>query len=79
MNTKISKDGRRLQTMDLSDSEGDLILEIDKVKKWMEVTEVRNESFSVVTSAVVGIQQKDKVGYEILSSNGDTKTVTESK
>ena len=63
-NTKISKNVRRLQTLDLSDSGGDLNLVIDKVKKWVEVTEVRNESFSVVTSAGVGIQQKDKVGYK---------------
>ena len=76
LNTKISKDGWRLQTLDLSDSGGDLKLVIDKVKKWIEVTEVRNESFSVVTSTGVGTQKKDKVGYEILCSNGDTKTVT---
>ena len=75
-NTKISKNVRRLQTLDLSDSGGDLNLVIDKVKKWVEVTEVRNESFSVVTSAGVGIQQKDKVGYKILYSNGDKKAVT---
>ena len=65
LNTKISKDGRRLQTLDLSDSGGDLNLVIDKVKKWINVTEVCNESFSVVTSAGVGTQKKDKVGYEI--------------
>jgi len=47
-NTKISKDGIRLQTLDFSDSGGDLNLVIDKVKKWIEVTELRNESFSVV-------------------------------
>ena len=76
LNTKISKDGKRLQTLDLSDSDGDLNLVIDKVKKWIEVTEVRNESFSVVTSAGVGIQQKEKGGYKILCSNGDTKAVT---
>ena len=49
---------------------------IDKVKKWIEVTEVRNESLSVVTSAGLGTQKKIKVGYEILCSNGNTKTVT---
>ena len=37
---------------------------------------MRNEIFNVVTSAEVGTQQKDKAGYEILCSNGDTKTVT---
>ena len=76
LNTKISKDGRRHQSLDLSDSGGDLNLVIDKIKKWIEVTEVRNESFSVVTSAGLGTQKKDKVGYEILCSNGNTKTVT---
>ena len=74
LNTKISKDGRRLQTLDLSDSGGDLNLVIDKVKKWINVTEVCNESFSVVTSAGVGTQKKDKVGYEIWCSNGKTVT-----
>ena len=76
LNTKISKDGRRLQTLDLSDSGGDLNLVISKVKKWIEVTEVRNESFNVVTSAGMGIEKKDKVGYEILCTNGDKKAVT---
>ena len=33
LNTKISKDGRRLQTLDLSDSGGDFNLVIDKVRK----------------------------------------------
>ena len=42
----------------------------------IEVTEVRNESLSVVTSTGVGTQKKDKVGYEILCFNGSTKTVT---
>ena len=36
-----------------------------KVKDWIEVTEVRNESFNVVTTAGMGIQKKDKIGYEI--------------
>ena len=76
MNTKISKDGRRLQTLDLSDSGGYLNLVISKVKKWIEVMEVRNEFFHVVTSAGMGIQKKDKVGYEILCTNGDKKAVT---
>ena len=76
LNTKLYKDGRRLQTLDLSDSGGALNLVIDKVKKWIEMTEVRNESFSVLTSAGVGVQQKDKVGYRILCSNGDTNAVT---
>ena len=30
----------------------------------------------MVTSAGMGIQKKDKVGYEILCSNGDKKAVT---
>ena len=74
LNTKISKDGRRLQSLDLSDSGGDLNLVNKKVKDWIEVTAVRNESFNVVTSAGMGIQKKDKIGYEILCANGDKKS-----
>ena len=45
LNTKISKDGRRLQSLDLSDTGGDLNLVNKKVKGWIEVTEIRKETY----------------------------------
>ena len=65
-----------MQALDLSDSGGDSNLVNKKVKDWIEVTEIRKESFNVVTSAGMGIQRKDKIGYEILCANGETKAVT---
>ena len=43
LNTKISRDGRRLQALDLSNSGGALNLVNKRVKDWIEVTEVRKE------------------------------------
>ena len=40
------------------------------------MTEIRKESFNVVTSAGMGIQRKDKIGYEILCANREKKAVT---
>jgi len=40
------------------------------------VTEIRKETFNVVTSAGMATQRKDKVGYEIMCGNGETKAVT---
>ena len=42
----------------------------------IDVTEVRNETFNVITSAGIGLQKRDKVGYKIHCSNGDTKGIT---
>ena len=64
------------QALDLSDTDGDLNLVYKKVKDWIEVTEIRKETFNVVTSAGMGIQRKDKIGYEMLCGNGETKAVT---
>ena len=65
-----------MQALDLSDSGGDLNLVNKKVKDWIEVTEIRKESFNVVTREGMGIQRKDKIGYEMLCANGETKAVT---
>ena len=46
------------------------------IKNLIDVTEVRNETFNVVTSAGIGLQRRDKVGYKIYCSNGDTKVIT---
>ena len=62
--------------LDLSDTGGDLTLAIEGIKKLIDVTEVRNETFNVVTSAGMGVQQRDKIGYGIQCSNGDTKGIT---
>ena len=37
---------------------------------------MRNETFNVVMSAGMGIQQRDKIGFEIQCINGDTRAVT---
>ena len=75
-NTKISKDGRTVKVIDLLDSGGDMTLVTEEIKKLIDVTEVRNETFNVVTSAGVGLQQRDKVGYKIYCGNGDSKGIT---
>ena len=62
--------------LDLFDTRGDLTLAIENIKQLKEVTEVRNETFNVVTSAGMGIQQRDKIGFEIQCINGDTRAVT---
>ena len=76
MNTKVSKDGRKLRSLDLSDTTGDLNLVNENVKKWMDVTNIRTESLNVITSVGLGIQEKDKMGYDLLASNGDIKSIT---
>ena len=62
--------------IDLLDTGGDLTLVTEGIKKFMDITEVRNETFNVVTSAGMGVQQRDKIGYRIHCSNGDTKGIT---
>ena len=62
--------------LDLSDTCGDLTLAIEGIKKLIDVTEVRNETFNVVTSAGMGVQQRDKIGFGIHCINGDIKAVT---
>ena len=62
--------------LDLSDTGGDMMLAIEGIKKLIDVTEVRNETFNVVTSAGMGVQQRDKIGYGIQCINGDTKGIT---
>ena len=62
--------------IDLLDTGGDLTLGIEGIKKLIDVTEVRNETFNVVTSAGMGVQQRDKIGYGIHCSNGDNKGIT---
>ena len=75
-NTKISSNGRSSKVIDLLDSGGDLTLVTEGIKNLIDVTEVRNETFNVVTSAGFGLQRRDKVGYKIYCSNGDTKGIT---
>ena len=55
--------------LDLSDTGGDLTLAIENIKQLIEVTEVMNDTFNVVTSAGMGIQQRDKIGFEIQCIN----------
>ena len=62
--------------IDLLDTGGDLTLTIEGIKKLIDVTEVRNETFNVVTSAGMGVQQRDKIGYGVHCSNGDTNGIT---
>ena len=76
MNTKTSKDGKSAQVLDLLDTGGDLTLVSSGIKDLINITNVRNETFKVVTSAGPGVQQRDKVGYEILSCQGKPKAVT---
>ena len=75
-NTKISKNGKTAKVIDLLDSGGDMNLVTEEIKTLIDVTEVRNETFNVVTSAGVGLQTRDKVGYEIQRCNGDPKGIT---
>ena len=75
-NTKISRDERKVRMLDLSDTGGDLTLAIENIKQLIEVTEVMNDTFNVVTSAGMGIQHRDEIGFEIQCTNGDTKAVT---
>ena len=65
-----------MKSLDLSDTGGDLNLINKKVRDWIEVTEIRKETFIVVTSAGMATQRKDKIGYEIMCGNGETKPVT---
>ena len=74
--TKISKDGKNAKVLDLLDSGGDLTLVTKRIKDLIDKTEVRNETFNVVTSAGVGVHQRDKVGYEIQRCNGKPKGIT---
>ena len=53
LNIKVSKDRRKLRSLDLSD------------KKWLDVTEIRSESLNVITSEGLCVQEKDKVGYDL--------------
>ena len=76
MNTKTSKDGKSAKVLDLLDTGGDLTLVTTKIKDLIDITNVRNETFNVVTSAGLGVQQRDKVGYEIRSCKGKSKAVT---
>ena len=62
--------------IDLLDSGGDLTLVSKRIKNLIDVTEVRNETFNVVTFARIGLQRRDKVRYKIYCSNGDTKKIT---
>ena len=73
MNTKTSKDGKSAKVLDLLDTGGDLTLVTTKIKDLIDITNVRNETFNVVTSAGLGVQQRDKVGYEIRSCKGKSK------
>ena len=75
-NTKISSNGRTSKVNHLLDSGGDLTLVTEGIKNLIDVTEVRNETFNVVTSAGIGLQRRDKVGYKIYCSNWDTKRIT---
>ena len=45
-NTKISKDGK---TANMIDTGGDLNLAVEGIKKLIDITEVRNETFNVIT------------------------------
>ena len=62
--------------LNLSDTGGDLTLAIEGIKKLIDVTEVRYETFNFVTSAGMGVQQRDKIGFSIQCSNGDSKGIT---
>ena len=42
----------------------------------IDITDVRNETFNVVTYAGIGVQQRDKVGYEIQRCKGKPKGIT---
>ena len=69
----MSKDGKTAKVLDLLDSGGDLTLVTTRIKDLIDITNVRNETFNVVTSAGLDEQQRDKVGYEIRHCNGGTK------
>ena len=58
-----SSNGRTSKLIDLLDSGGYLTLVTEGIKNLIDVTEVRNETFNVVTSAGIGLQRRDKVGY----------------
>ena len=55
-NTKISKDGKTAKVLDLLDSGGDLTLATKRINDLINITDVRNETFNVVTSAGFGVQ-----------------------
>ena len=57
MNTKVSKDERKLRSLDLSDTAGDFNLVNGNVKKWLKVTDIRSESLNVITNAGLGVHR----------------------
>ena len=53
-----------------------MTLATKRIKDLINITDVRNETFNVVTSVRIGVQQRDKVGYKIRRCDGKPKGIT---